>query len=274
MLELLKILQDLLNILFFGFSIFIISSYFVLGIISAFTLVNYVRTNSFVDYNVILSSPFAPSVSVIAPAYNEGMTIIDNVNALNHLFYHDYEIIIVNDGSKDDTLEKLITSFELVKVDYAINFRLRHQELQGIYRSTNKSYGKITVIDKRNGGKADALNAGINVCKKDTFVVIDVDSILESDALLKLAKPFLEADDEKTVLATGSVVRIANSCEVEDGKIVSVSFPKEFLAKFQVVEYNRAFMMGRMAWSKLNGLLLISGAMGMFNREVVIDCGG
>lgn len=274
MLEILKILQDLLNLIFFGFSIFIISSYFVLGLISAFTLVSYVRRNSFIDYNVILSSPFAPSVSVIAPAYNEGKTIIDNVNALNHLFYHDYDIIVVNDGSKDDTLEKLINAFNLIKVEYAINYRLRHQELLGVYKSTNKSYGRLTVVDKRNGGKADALNAGINLSRKDVFVVIDVDSILESDALLKLAKPFLEESDDKTVLATGSVVRIANSCEVEDGKIVSVSFPKEFLPKFQVVEYNRAFMMGRMAWSKLNGLLLISGAMGMFNREVVIDCGG
>ncbi len=273
MLELLKLFQDILNLFLFLFSILIISSYIILAVVSAITLVKYMRKNSFVDYNVILSSPFAPSVSIIAPAYNEGKTIIDNVNALLHLYYHDYEVIIVNDGSKDNTMEQLVDHFALEKVDYAVNFRLRHQEILGIYRPTNTSFGKITVIDKRNGGKADALNAGINVSKNDTFVVIDVDSILEPDALLRLSKPFLEKKDE-TVLAAGSVIRIANSCEVEDGKIVSVSFPREFWAKFQAIEYNRAFLMGRMAWGKLNGLLLISGAIGMFNREAVVDAGG
>ncbi|MEA3494548.1 MAG: glycosyltransferase [Bacteroidota bacterium] len=273
MLELLKILQELLNLVFFLFGIFVVFAYLALAVISAFALIHYMRKNSFVDYNKILSSPFAPSVSVIAPAFNEGKTIIDNVHALLHLYYQDYDILIVNDGSKDDTLSKLIESFSLKKVTYAVDFRLEHKEIIGIYKSTNQSFGMLTVIDKRNGGKADALNAGINVSRKDVFVVIDVDSILEQDALLRLAKPFLE-QREKTVLTSGSVIRIANSCEIESGKIINVNYPKEYLAKFQVLEYNRSFLMGRMAWAKLNGLLLISGAMGMFNRDVIIDCGG
>jgi cellulose synthase/poly-beta-1,6-N-acetylglucosamine synthase-like glycosyltransferase len=127
-------------------------------------------------------------------------------------------------------------------------------------------------VDKENGGKADALNAGINISAYDLIACIDVDCIIEQDSILKMVKPFMEENTK--VIACGGVVRIANSCEIEDGKLIKVHVPTNIVARFQVIEYLRAFLMGRMAWSKMNGLLLISGAMGMFDKRIVIASGG
>jgi len=222
---------------------------------------------------MILSSPFAPSISIIAPAFNEERTIIDNIRALLSLFYHDFEVIIVNDGSTDKSLERVIEAYDLEMVDFAVNYQIPTQQVRGVYKSRNKSFSNLIVVDKENGGKADALNAGINISNNDYFVSIDVDSIISSDALLKLAKPFLE-EKEKRIIATGGVIRIANSCVINGGQLDMIRLPKEFLARFQVLEYTRAFLMGRMAWSRMNGLLLISGALGLFDKEIAVKCGG
>jgi cellulose synthase/poly-beta-1,6-N-acetylglucosamine synthase-like glycosyltransferase len=181
--------------------------------------------------------------------------------------------VVVNDGSSDDTLEKIIQAYEMEKVNYYFDYRLPCERIRGVYKSMNRSFKKLTVIDKRNGGKADSLNAGLNVCRNDLVVSIDADSIMEPDALLKLVKPFMEAK-EKKVIGAGGVIRIANSCEISEGHIQKINLPKKFLPRAQVMEYTRAFLMGRMAWSELDGLLLISGALGMFDREVVISAGG
>ncbi len=158
------------------------------------------KKNSFVDFNTIIGCPFVPSVSIIAPAFNESKTIVENTRALLSLFYSEYEVIVVNDGSSDDSLEKMIQEYNLEKVDYFLDYRIPTQEVRGIYKSTNKSFDRLVLIDKYNGGKADSLNAGINLSKYKLFVSIDVDSIIESDALLKLVKPFLESSDENHVL--------------------------------------------------------------------------
>jgi cellulose synthase/poly-beta-1,6-N-acetylglucosamine synthase-like glycosyltransferase len=259
-------------------SVFIITSlifttYLVLTIFSAITLRKYLRKNSYVDYNAIVASPMAPSLSVIAPAFNESETIIDNIRTLLSLYYNNYEVVVVNDGSKDDSLEKIIAAYELEKVNYFFDYRLACKRIRGVYKSKNRSFKRLTVIDKVNGGKADSLNAGLNVCRNDLVVSIDADSIMEPDALLKLVKPFMEAKD-KRVIGAGGVIRIANSCEISDGHIQKINLPKKFIPRAQVMEYTRAFLMGRMAWSELDGLLLISGALGMFDREIVIRCGG
>jgi len=258
-------------ILVFTVSLFVL--YIILAVVSAFTLRNYLRKNSYVDYNSIIQAPLIPSVSVITPAFNESRNIIENVRALMGLHYNDLEIIIVNDGSQDDTLRKLISTFNLEKVNYAFDYRLPCERIRGIYKSNDRSFGKLLVVDKVNGGKSDSLNAGINVSSKDLFVSIDADTIMESDALLKLVKPFIEETDKK-VIATGGVIRIANSCEIESGQVKKIHLPRKFLPRAQVLEYTRAFLMSRMAWSKLDGLLLISGALGMFDKEVVVKCGG
>jgi hypothetical protein len=219
-----------------------------------------------------LVSEFAPSVSIIAPAYNEEPNIVDNVRSLLSLHYNNYEVVVVNDGSKDDTLRQLIMAFELVKVDFAINTRIKTESVRGIYRSESKALERLVVIDKENGGKADALNAGINVAKNDLILCIDADCIIEPDAVLKLVKPFM--DEPVRVIGAGGVVRIANSCEVQHGRLVKVHMPDNLLSRFQVLEYLRGFLMGRLAWSRINGLLIVSGALGLFDKDIVIKAGG
>jgi cellulose synthase/poly-beta-1,6-N-acetylglucosamine synthase-like glycosyltransferase len=268
-----EILKALVLHLVFIITALIFTTYLLLTIFSAIFLRKYLRKNSYVDYNSIVSSPIAPTLSVIAPAFNESRTIIDNVRTLLSLYYNNYEVIIVNDGSTDDSLEKLVEAYELEKVNYYFDYKLPCNRIRGVYKSQNRSFKKLTVIDKVNGGKADSLNAGLNVSKNNLVVSIDADSIMEPDALLKMVKPFLEAKDRK-VIGVGGVVRIANSCEISGGHIRKIHLPRKFLPRAQVMEYTRAFLMGRMAWSHLDGLLIISGALGMFDREVVIQAGG
>ncbi|MDD3321654.1 MAG: glycosyltransferase family 2 protein [Paludibacter sp.] len=214
-----------------------------------------------------------PTVSIIAPAYNEEKTIIDNIKCLLSMQYQCYEIIVVNDGSTDNTLKKIIEHFKLVKIERVSQSNLYCEPIIAIYQSMKCAYSQLVVIDKKNGGKSDALNAGLNIAKNELFLAIDVDCIIESDAILKMVKPFID-DTKRTVIASGGVVRIANSCEIKDGRIIKIKYPKNIWAKFQVLEYYRAFTLGRMAWSKLNGLLIISGAFGLFDRKRVIKIGG
>jgi cellulose synthase/poly-beta-1,6-N-acetylglucosamine synthase-like glycosyltransferase len=261
------------NNLILATAIFLSFVYLLLGVISMFQLIDHRRANRNTDYSTLLSSPFAPGISVLAPAFNESRTIVDNIKALFSIHYNNFEIIVVNDGSTDNTLETIISEFELEKVDYALYASIPTQKIKGVYRSSNRAYSFLTVIDKENGGKADALNAGINISQYPYFISIDVDCVIVPDALLRLVKPFLGYSSKK-VVATGGVIRIANSCKIENGQIMQVNVPEKLLGRFQVIEYLRSFLMGRMAWSKLNGLLLISGALGMFDKEVVIQCGG
>jgi biofilm PGA synthesis N-glycosyltransferase PgaC len=233
----------------------------------------YMRKSSFTDYNLLASSEYAPAISILAPAYNEAANIIENVRSLLAVHYNNLELIVINDGSKDDSLERLIDAYHLIKVPFLVNGKLKTKPIKNIYKSTNSLYQKLIVIDKVNGGKADALNTGINVAGNKYIVCIDVDCILEQDAMLKLIKPFLEETSSR-VIATGGVVRIANSCEILNGKLVKVHLPKQILPRIQTLEYIRAFLLGRMAWSRMNGLLIISGAFGAFDREIAIKAGG
>jgi len=260
------------NIIFI-LTIILFGSYLILGIFSALALRKYLRKNSYVNFNSLMLSPLSPKISIIAPAFNESKTIIDNVRTLLSLYYNNFEVILVNDGSTDDTFEKIRDEYELTKVNYYFDYRIPCERIRGVYKSKNPSYNRLTVIDKNNGGKADSLNAGINICKSNLFVSVDADSIIEPDSILKLVKPFLEEKDRK-VIGAGGVIRIVNSCDVEGGQIREIHLPKNTLPRLQVLDYTRAFLLGRMAWSHLDGLMLISGAMGIFDRETVIKAGG
>lgn len=265
---------DLIQYLFFGFAFTAIVSYIILAIISAFETVDYMKKNSFVNYKEILSSSISPSVSIIAPAYNETLNIVENVRSLLSNHYVNYDVIIVNDGSKDDSLEKLIKAYDLVKVEYLINDQIPTKPLRaGVFKSTNPAFEKLVVVDKDNGGKADALNMGLNISPNKYVACIDVDCLLLEDALQKMVKPFLESTDSK-VIAAGGVIRIANSCVIKDGKLLDINLPKNLIVRGQILEYLRAFLLGRMAWSKLNGLLVISGAFGLFDKKTAIEVGG
>ncbi len=260
-------------ILVYTYTIAVMGSYLFLGILSSIFARKYLRKNTFTDYLKILQSPEAPSVSILAPAYNEEHSIIENARSLLSVRYPNYEVIIINDGSRDRTLVKLIEEYEMEKVNFAIHTQLKTSKVKAVYKSKNPAHQNLIVVDKENGGKSDALNVGINVSSKDYTLNIDVDCIMEEDCLLKLMKPFLEETDVE-VIATGGVVRIANNCKVERGRITEVNVPNTLIARFQTLEYLRAFLLGRVAWGSMDGLLLISGAIGVFQKKLVIDAGG
>ncbi|MFY7911002.1 MAG: glycosyltransferase family 2 protein [Emticicia sp.] len=264
---------DLYLSLILIYAVFVMVSYLILAYLSIRELKDYLKRNSFVNYEVLLSSEYSPCLSLIAPAYNEGLTIEENVKCLLSLNYNNYEVIVVNDGSKDNSIEILINTYDLEISDINYSDSIPTKAIRAIYQSRNAAYKKLIVVDKENGGKADALNVGINIAQNPYVVCIDVDCVLDKDSLLKLAKPFLEADN-KRVIATGGVIRIANQCIIEDGRLVEVKVPKKILPRIQVLEYLRAFLLGRMAWESLDGLLIISGAFGAFDKEIAIKVGG
>lgn len=270
-------LEIILNIYayFVGiFSLTYIICYCILAMLSYYAIKKYLNTKNYIPNNVIIKSNYIPGVSVIAPAFNEGATVVYNVKSLLSLTYPKYEVVLVNDGSSDDTLEKLIQEFELIKVDFYYQEKIKtNGKVRGHYKSTNPLYSKLLVVDKENAkSKADASNAGINSSKHPLFVCTDVDCILKNDTIIKLAKPFIEG--KKRVIASGAGIRISNSCEVKDGFLVKIHFPKGWYPRFQELEYVRAFLFGRMAWSQINGLLLVSGGLGMFDKEIAVEAGG
>ncbi len=272
--EILRIILLSFHYFFLVFTVLIIGSYIILAIFSSKETVDYLKKNSFVYHEDLLNSSIAPSISIIAPAYNESLNIVENVRSLLSTHYVNYDVIIVNDGSKDDSLEKLIKAYDLEKVEYLINQKVPTKDLRaGVFKSKNPAFEKLIIVDKENGGKADALNCGINISDSTYLACIDVDCLLMADSLQRMVKPFLEYTDRK-VIASGGVIRIANSCKIEDGKLMEVNFPDKWLERVQILEYLRSFLLGRMAWARLNGLLVISGAFGMFDREIAIKVGG
>lgn len=210
-----------------------------------------------------------PAVSILVPAYNEEASIAASVHSILQLEYADFEVLVVNDGSRDGTLEVLQREFALELFPQAVHERLATQPIRAIYRS--RSHANLRVIDKENGGKADALNAGINVARHALFCGVDADSILARDSLRRVVKPFLS---DPRVVASGGTVRIANGCRIEAGVLTGIGLPRNVWALFQVVEYLRAFLFGRLGWSQINGMLIISGAFGVFKTEVVVQAGG
>lgn len=262
----------LFNGLVFFYALGISVFYIVLALFAFRGMRRYKLKRHFFEERTILSSDYTYPISLIAPAYNESLTVIDNIRSLLSLHYSDMEVIIVNDGSKDDTLQKCIDVFQLEPVDFAINYSVESKEIRAVYKAKNPAYRRLVVVDKVNGGKADALNAGINISSHPYIACIDVDCVIEQDALIHMIRPFME--ESKRVIATGGVVRIANGSEFKNGNITNVKMPLPFLARHQVLEYLRAFLMGRMAWAEINGLMLISGAFGLFDKEIVIAVGG
>ena len=256
-----------------AFSVVYILFYITLSFLSYWAIVEHLKSQKYLDEQILIRSNHILGVSVVAPAFNEGVNIIYNVKSLLSLTYPKFEIIIVNDGSTDDTLEKLIREFDLVKIDFYYQERIITQPVKGHYKSKNPAYSKLLIVDKENGkSKADASNAGINSSQYPLFLCTDVDCILKKDTILKLAKPFMENDIR--VIASGAGIRISNSCEVKEGFLYKVHFPKDWYPRFQELEYVRSFLFGRMAWSQINGLLLVSGGLGMFDKDIVIKSGG
>jgi cellulose synthase/poly-beta-1,6-N-acetylglucosamine synthase-like glycosyltransferase len=210
-----------------------------------------------------------PGISVLVPGYNEEATIAASVRSMLQLDYPDFEVIVINDGSKDATLEVLKREFALKPFPEAYRVALKVEPVRGIYRST--LHPNLRVIDKHNGGKADALNAGINAARHALFCGVDADSVLQRDSLRRIVRPFME---DRRIIACGGTVRIANGCSISQGYLESVGMPSNWLARVQIVEYLRAFLFGRLGWSPMNAVLIVSGAFGLFRRQAVIEAGG
>jgi cellulose synthase/poly-beta-1,6-N-acetylglucosamine synthase-like glycosyltransferase len=253
---------------FLGYFVLMGLGYLLLDLLSLQGLRRYMDRQSLSDLPSAFSG-LEPPVSILVPAYNESATIAASLRSLLQLHYLDYEIVVVNDGSRDDTLEVLKREFGLVACNAAWRRQLETKLVRGVYQSPR--FPRLRVIDKENGGKADALNSGINFCIYPLFCAVDADSILQRDSLGKVVRPFLE---DPLCIAAGGTVRIANGCEVKGGFLTRVGLPGKLLPLLQIVEYLRAFLFGRLGWEPLNGLLIISGAFGLFRRDVVVSVGG
>ena len=215
-------------------------------------------------------SDVAMPISLLVPAYNEEATVVENVRSLLALHYPSFEVIAVNDGSKDDTLSSLVEAFDLEPIERAYEREVVHAPIRGLYGSPR--HPNLLVVDKENGGKSDALNAGINLSRSLLFCAIDADSILEADALLRAVQPFVEEPDR--TVAVGGSIRVANGCTIRAGRVVEIGLPSRLLPLFQTVEYIRAFLMARLAWSELRSVILVSGAFGIFQRRTAVAVGG
>ncbi|MDE2344243.1 MAG: glycosyltransferase family 2 protein [Betaproteobacteria bacterium] len=258
----------LLQWVFFVYFAALNTGYLVLNVVSFFNIRHYM------DAQVLSELPrtytaFKPPITILVPAYNEEATITASVRSLLQLTYDQFEVIVINDGSKDQTLEALRREFQLEPFPEAYWVKLPTQAVRGIWRS--RIYANLRVIDKENGGKADALNAGINASRYPLFCAVDADSVLQRNSLQLIVEPFIE--DSRTI-AAGGTIRIVNGCTVREGFLVSVGLPKKWLPRLQIVEYLRAFLFGRMGWSALNAMLVISGAFGLFRKSSVITVGG
>ena len=223
--------------------------------------------------DMLSKSPYTPGISIVAPAYNEEKTIIDNVRSMLALDYPKFEVVIVNDGSTDKTLAKMIETFELVEVPYAYREKVKSQPVRRIYKSMNSRYVNLTIVDKENGGtKADASNAGINVVQYPYFVCTDVDCILETTALYRIIWPVL--NNHTRVIAVSATMVMANGFTVKNGKIIKVRAPRSLIPLFQNLEYMRSYLVGKLGWSAINALPNVSGGFGLFDTEVSIAAGG
>ncbi len=253
----------------FGYFLLLNGVYLVTTVAAFVTLRRYARQLKLVDVEELVAARGVPPITLLAPAYNEEATCVEATRSLLTLRYPAYEIMVVNDGSKDGTLARLSDAFDLRPAQRMPMAGVPTERVRCIYHSA--VHPNLWVIDKENGGKADALNAGIDHCHTPLFCAMDADSILEREALMRLVRPFLE---DGTTVAAGGIVRIANGCKFDRGFISEVGLPRGLLARFQVLEYLRAFLAGRMGWSSLDVLLIVSGAFGIFRRSTVVEAGG
>ena len=257
------------NTLVLVYFVLINAFYFLTSLYAFRSLRKYSRRLKSFNVEELISSVGAPAITMLAPAYNEENSCVEAIKSLLTLNYPEYEIIIINDGSSDKTLECLTEAFDFIPTP-----RLPMSDIQTakVHQTLHsRRYPNLWLVDKDNGGKSDALNAGINYCRTPFFCAMDADSLLERNALGRIVRPFFE---DNTTVAAGGIIRIANGCTVKNGMVEEVRLPRNILARFQVLEYLRAFLAGRMGWDALKGTLIISGAFGLFRRSIVAEAGG
>lgn len=268
--------MDLAALLFFGYQLAVLWYFAALNLfyaLSAFVglgmIARYARELSELALKDLLERDAYLPVSILVPTYNEEQSIVSSLRSLLSLHYPEFEVVVVADGPKDRTLEVLKQHFRLIKVDWVYQRTLPSRPVRAVYRSL--TYPNLIVVDKENGGKADALNAGLNLARHPLFCAVDADSLLDAQGLLRASRRFLV---DEQVLAVGGTIRPLNGAQVRGGVVEALQLPRGFLERMQVIEYARAFFMGRAGWSAMGALLIISGAFGLFRREAVIRLGG
>ena len=256
---------------FVGFYFGVVSVlYTVLLTIALFVVLRHIRRIKYEPFREYSRSPQTPSISILIPAYNEERVIVRTIRAALAVDYPLFEIIVINDGSEDGTLETVISTFNLKKIDLVYRNFLHTMPAKGFY--SNPDIPNLIIVDKDRSGKADALNCGITVSRSAYFCSVDADSLLEKDSLIKLMTPNMESS--VPVIACGGVVRILNGVTLKDTVIKEIDLPRKALPLFQVVEYARTFLFGRMGWNALNSLLILSGTFSLFNKAIVVEIGG
>lgn len=255
-----------------GYFLLLNTWYLVLIVLAAFEVGANRRRAEHAGYGDVFANPLTPPVSIVVPAHDEAAGIVESVRALLALHYPAIEIIVIDDGSTDGTFELLHDEFDLVEIPMVLPMLvpvIKPVESTWVPRDGDP----IVVLRKQAGGsKVDPVNAGINAASSDLVCIVDADAVLDDDALLKVVKPLI--DDPMRVVATGGTVRAVNGSTVYRGRVIAPRMPRSWLPRIQVIEYLRAFLLGRMGWSRLRALLIISGAFGVFRRDVLIAVGG
>ena len=245
--------------------------YLFLLTVAIFTSVAHQRRLSSFRLERLKASPLTPSISLLVPAHNEEKTIAASVRSLLSLDYPELEVIVINDGSSDQTLAELTRHFHLLQTDLVYIPQVPSKPVRGVYMSQDEP--RLLVLDKESAGsKADAVNAGLNIASSPYICVVDGDGVLEKDALLRIVAPMLA--DPRPVVAAGGIVRVLNGSRIEEGEIREVRLPRRPIEIIQVVEYLRAFLVGREGWGHFNMLLIISGAFGLYRTDLVRQIGG
>lgn len=255
-----------------GYSLLLIVSYVMLLVFAYKYSFRYRQWSNEYICNMVQSSPFVPGISVVAPAYNEEKTIVDNVRSLLKMDYPNFDVCIVNDGSKDRTLELLIETFEMVEVPFEYVEHVHSAPFKRLFKSINPAYARLMVVDKVNGGtKADAVNAGLNVISNPYFINTDVDCILSKDTMYQCIFPVIQ---DSHIIAVSGTMSMSNGASMSNGEIVDLRPSSRPIPLFQDLEYKRSFLVGKMGWSRINAMNNVSGGYGLFSTEVVVNVGG
>ncbi len=255
---------------FLVYTVAISALYLVLMAFSRAGLIRQRREWSLADRKFLHTAGILPPVSIVVPAYNEEKTITESVHSLLGLNYPDFEVIVVNDGSSDETFETAMRNFEMKRIDGSARLPIDTAPVIGVYRSATEP--NLYLIDKLNGGKADSLNAGIGLARNPYVCTIDADSLLEPETLLRML--FRTIVTKREIVACGGNVIPVNGCETQKGTLVGIHFPRNKYARYQTIEYLRSFIAGRVGWVRLQSLIIISGTLGVFSRKRLLEVGG
>ncbi|MDD3170913.1 MAG: glycosyltransferase [Bacilli bacterium] len=268
MMEILKSILQIISYMFIGYSMIYTTIMVIFVIMGWFLLYKQKQQRRF--ENRLINKFYLP-ISIIVPAYNEEYTIIGSIKSLLKLDYNLYEIVVIDDGSKDETSKKVIEEFHMHKINRPIHKMIKCQLEEFLYESHSEKV-PITLVRKKNGGvKADAINMGINVCKYPYFICMDADSVLQNNSLKEIATPVMKDD---SIVAVGGAIRILNDVKIKDGKVIKYRIPRNWLSALQVVEYDRTFASAKFFFNKIRGNAIISGAFGLFKKDIVIKVGG